>query len=298
MDPTCFLTPSQHRTNAPNAVPISKASVLRLISATPFDDIYVSNDLITDDEALTVQFVEAVGQALISILIQHLPQNSSPKKLLLSTPFVAASRLYSHLEADTPIKPRVKVEKPSSSMFVNEVLSDNMLGFMSRLTHGAARHDQAESSVQQKKDLAMQAFREESKSGISYLFAPPLTRRERVDTAPRELLQSQITWSHSPDFPRIDPVAEPSRLEALRKVNVDSDPFHIARLERREAELYPFVWIRGRVQVAMDENGNLPAGFQSEFQDVETLALLDTGNDTTVITQEFLGLNLSGRGRV
>jgi len=54
MDPACFLTPSQHRTKALNAVPISKASVLRLISATPFDDIYVSNDLITDDEAVTV----------------------------------------------------------------------------------------------------------------------------------------------------------------------------------------------------------------------------------------------------
>jgi len=192
----------------------------------------------------------------------------------------------------------MKVEKPSSSMFLNEVLSDNMLGFMSRLALDTARQDQAESSVQQKKDLAMQAFREEAESGISSLFAPPLTRPERVDTAPRDLLQSQITWSHSPNFPRIDPVAEPSRLEALRKVNVDSDPFHIARLERREVELYPFVWIRGRIQVPVDKNGNLPSGFQSEFQDVETLALLDTGNDTTIITQEFLGLNLSGRERV
>jgi len=112
----------------------------------------------------------------------------------------------------------------------------------------------------------MQAFREESDSGISSLFALPLTRGERVDTEPRELLQDQITWSHPPNFRRIDPVAQPSRLEELRKVNLDSNPFHIARLERKEVELDPFVWIRGRVQAPIDNNGNLPQVFDLNFK--------------------------------
>ena len=87
MEPACLLTSPPHRKTAPNAVPTSKASVLHFISATPFDHINVSNDFITVDEAITIQFVEALGQALISILIQHLRQNPSPKRLLLSSPF-------------------------------------------------------------------------------------------------------------------------------------------------------------------------------------------------------------------
>lgn len=76
----------------------------------------------------------------------------------------------SHLEADTPTKHRVEVEKPSS-MFVNEVLSDHTLGFMSRLVFDSPRRDQAESSIQEKKARAMQAFtREEFESGVSSPF--------------------------------------------------------------------------------------------------------------------------------
>ena len=47
-----------------------------------------------------------------------------------------------------------------------------------------------------------------------------------------------------------------------------------------------------------DNEGILPAGFESDFYDVESLALLDTGNDVTIITEEYLGVQLDSRSRV
>ena len=301
MDVDPFTPPPQRRTTTGglDAVRISKSVILSMISQTPFDGIYIHKDLITDDETNTVSFLEALGQALVTVLIQHLPQKSSPKKLLSSSLFPPGPHLHSHQEADTPTKPRMKPEKKPSSMFVNRILSNNALGFMSRLALEPPKLDQAEWSVEQKKARAMQAFREEEfKLSNSSPFALTLTRAEPVDTEPRDFLASQITWKHPPDFPRIDPIAEPSRLEELLKINLDSDPFHISRMERRKSELHPFAWIRGRVQAYIPENGNLPPGFQSEFQEVAGLALLDTGNDVTVITEECLGWNLGRRERV
>ena len=223
-----FSPPPQRRTTTGglDAVRISKAVILSMISQTPFDDIYVRKDLMTDDETNTVSFLEALGQALITVLIQHLPQKSSPKKLLSSSLFPPGPHLHSHQEVDTPTKPRMKPEKKPSSMFVSRILSNNALGFTSRLAIDPPKPDQAEWSVQQKKALAMQAFREEEfKSSNSSPFAPTLTQAELVDTEPRDLLASQITWNHPPDFPPIDPIAEPSRREELRKLNLDSVPF-------------------------------------------------------------------------
>jgi hypothetical protein len=65
-------------------------------------------------------------------------------------------------------------------------------------------------------------------------------------------------------------------------------------MERRKSEFHPFVWIRGRVEVDVAENENLSPG----FQDVASLALLDTGNDVTIITQECLRLNFGRKQRV
>lgn len=56
--------------------------------------------------------------------------------------------------------------------------------------------------------------------------------------------------------------------------------------------LYSFVSIRDRIQVEFMENGNLHPDFQSESQDVASLASLDTGNEVTIITQVYLRLNL------
>ena len=58
------------------------------------------------------------------------------------------------------------------------------------------------------------------------------------------------------------------------------------------------MWVRGHVQVPVDNQGILPAGFEREYYNVESLALVDTGNDVTIVTQEYLGIELHGRTRV
>jgi hypothetical protein len=76
-----FSSPPQRRTTTgePDDVRISKADILNMISNTLFDDIYIRRDLMSDDEATTVSFLKAIGQSLAAILIQNLPQKSSPK---------------------------------------------------------------------------------------------------------------------------------------------------------------------------------------------------------------------------
>lgn len=155
-----FSTPPQSRTTTgePDTVRISKTAILSMISKAPFEDIYIHKDLVTDDEADTVQFLEAVCQALIIALIQHLPEKSSPKKLLLSSLFPPGPHLHFLQKVDTPIEPRMKPEEKPSSTFVNGIVADNALGFMSSL---APEPPKLELSCQQKKALAMEAFRDE-----------------------------------------------------------------------------------------------------------------------------------------
>jgi hypothetical protein len=235
MDTDPFSTrPCRITTEEPDAVRISKPAILSMISKTPFDNIYIRKDLMTDDEAITVAFMEAIGQALTVLLIQHLPQKSSPKKLLSSCHFSPDPHLHFLQEVDTPIKPRMKPEKKPSSTFVNGIFTDNALGFMTRLAVEPQKLDQPDLSSQQKRALALQALKdEEFKSSNSSLFITTLTRAELIDTEPRDLLKDQITWSHPPDFPPNDPILQTARLEALRKLDIDSDPFHISRMERR-----------------------------------------------------------------
>jgi hypothetical protein len=56
-------------------------------------------------------------------------------------------------------------------------------------------------------------------------------------------------------------VIDKARFDVLRNLNIDNDPYHITGLERKLGELHPFVGVRGKVQVPVDDEGILPAGF-------------------------------------
>ena len=75
----------------------------------------------------------------------------------------------------------------------------------------------------------------------------------------------------------------------LRNLNIDNDPYYITELERKPGELHPFVWVRGKVQVPVDDEGILPAGFHKESYNVQSLAMLDNGNDVTIVNPVKLG---------
>lgn len=52
------------------------------------------------------------------------------------------------------------------------------------------------------------------------------------------------------------------------------------------------------IRVSVDNQGILAAGFDREYYNVESLALVDTGNDVAIVTQEYLGIQLHGGIRV
>jgi hypothetical protein len=58
------------------------------------------------------------------------------------------------------------------------------------------------------------------------------------------------------------------------------------------------VWVCGKLQAPVDDEGVLPAGIHKESYNVQSLAMLDTGNDVTIVTRKYLGIQLHGRTQV
>jgi hypothetical protein len=285
-----FTTPPQTFSNVPTSVEqvvkLSKAAILDFISKFPFDEVTIPTTLVSNEETQTIPFLEAFGSSLIRTLVRHVPKQSSPRKLLSS------STLSTHLprpEPETPTKPPKKdVKSTFGSSPVERIVSD-----ISLIT------SQDVMSPQQRRRLALEELDEEQRTTTFKAFT--LTRTD-VSAAPPTQAQTTVSppkWDHPPPpFHRLDYETDKTRLDALKALNIDNDPYYIARLERKQGELHPFLWVRGHVQVPADNQGILPSGFESEYYDVESLALLDTGNDVTIIAQEYLGVQLDSRSRV
>jgi hypothetical protein len=241
-----------------NVITISKAAILDLISKFPFEEVSLPTTVVSNDETQTVPFLEALGSSLIRTLISLVPNHSSPRNLISSSTL-------------SPRLPQPEQESPTKP----------------------PKHDNM--SRQQRKLLALQRLDEKQRTTTFKAFT--LTR---TDTAPPTHPEpTPPKWDHPPPaFRRLDPAIDKTRFDVLRNLNIDNDPYYIARLERKPGELHPFVWVRGKVQAPVDDEGNLPAGFHKESYNVQSLAMLDTGNDVTIVTQEYLGIQLHGPTRV
>jgi hypothetical protein len=282
MDHHRFTTPPpQTVPNVPpavgNVVTISKAAILDLISKFPFEEVSLPTTVVSNDETQTVPFIEALGSSLIKTLISLIPKHSSPRKLISSS---TLSRL-PQPEQESPAKP------PKH---------DNMSREQRKLL-ALQRFDgkQGDMSRQQRKLLALQRLDE--KQGTTTFKAFTLTQ---TDAAPLTYPEpTPPKWDHPPPvFRRMDPVIDKARFDVLRKTKIDNCPYYIARLERKPGELHPFVWVRGKLHSPVDDDGNLEAGFDKDYYSVQSLAMLDTGNDVTIVTQEYLGIQLHGPTRV
>jgi len=111
---------------------VSKAAILALISQTPFDEIYVQKDLMTDDESTTFFFLQAMGRALVSALIHNVPHQSSPQKLLLRALVPSESGIHDP-QGSPPTKLETRPEETPLSTLLNKVSSDNSKTFPSSL---------------------------------------------------------------------------------------------------------------------------------------------------------------------
>lgn len=94
-------------------------------------------------------------------------------------------------------------------------------------------------------------------------------------------------------------IAKKKRIEALKNIKIDKEPYHVTPIERKFDEYHPFVYLHGHAQIPVDDDGILPAGFDREYYEIKTLALLDTRNDVTIVTKKYyLGLELPDPTRV
>src|SRR5271163_3611605 len=85
MDPF-KTTPPRFSTPLPNPmedlIRISKRQLLNLFQSIDFEEIVIPRHSATENTDDTRWFVETVGKAFVSMLVEHYPKKTSPKKLL------------------------------------------------------------------------------------------------------------------------------------------------------------------------------------------------------------------------
>ena len=97
-------------------------------------------------------------------------------------------------------------------------------------------------SPQQKRRLALEKLDEEQRTTTFKAFMLPRTDISTALPAQPQPTLSPPKWDHPPPpFRRLDYERDKAKLDALKNLNIDNDPFYIARLERKPEELHPFL---------------------------------------------------------
>jgi hypothetical protein len=268
MDQDHVTTPPQSFSSIPvsmeNVIKLSKATILEIISNFPFEHVTIPTTHVSDNETETIPFLEALGASLIRTLIQHLPKQSSPQTLLLSS--TRAPNQQS--EQETQTNPTNKEKKLKSSP-PEKTTPDN-----------------TPMTLEEKRRLAMENMRLDDERGTTTFKKFTLIRTDvsNVRQPPQQSTFITPEWNHPrPTFFDKDAGIDELKLDALKKLNIDNDPYQIARLVRKQGELHPSVYIRGEVQVPYDNQGKLSIGFTKEYYDTDTFTLLNTGNDDMIM---------------
>jgi hypothetical protein len=102
-----------------------------------------------------------------------------------------------------------------------------------------------------------------------------------------------ISWDHPPEFPRRtddDPRVK-ALLSRLSRADVEHDPYSISRLAKEPHSNLPFVYIRGVLDNFNSEYTNEDAN-QKDTVNVADLALWDTGNEHTILCQDYFNVEI------
>jgi hypothetical protein len=100
------------------------------------------------------------------------------------------------------------------------------------------------------------------------------------------------------DDDKVPPEVDAKRMESLKEIDLDKDPYYITRLKCQLGELHPCIFILGHIGIPKDQEGNIPVEFGQELFEANDLALLDYGADCCVICTDFIGVKLNERTRV
>ena len=258
------------------AVPVSKSVLIAIIQSIPFDNIFLPDNLVNDDTTDITRFIEALGAALIEVMISKSPRKMSPRKLVA---LQYSSDEFSTLEQDTPIKRHLK---------------ETDVHARTKRSHPEPPGTEDLEPWNPFKGLIPDEIRAEMLKSIS-LEEPQRRKFTRATntltrTDPKiNPLPSIFPFEAKPlsDDDRAPPEVDAKRMEWLKEIDLDKDPYYMTRLERKPDELHPHVFIRGQVIVPKDQNGKLPAGFDQELYEVNDLALLDYGADCRTVCADF-----------
>ena len=227
MDP--FTTPPSRTSRLPsasdNVLRLSKSAVIALIQKIPFDEIYVACSIVDNDQDSTPTFLEAIGRALLDVFISHPPAKTSPQKLLSSVSFHELRQ-----EQDTLTKSRAVETTKFGEISLK--LRFNCLEITPTEGHDFSKFD-IPASVDAKRWQALQTIVKDTGQQRNSTFKCHVLTRTDPLSSPSFVLP-QLEWDHPrPNFHDVSPEVDEKRRKALEKIDLDRDPYHITRLERK-----------------------------------------------------------------
>jgi hypothetical protein len=283
MDP--FKTPVRVTPSFPftdNLTAIPKSTIISMIENIPFKEIFLPKSLVYDDDPKsTSPFIKALGQALIETMISKSLPKTSPKKLLASR---HSAYKFSPVQLETLTKPHVKetsMDGTDQSERLDPMGSEPWNPFKG-LTADEIRTEMLKSISVEKSE------RRKFTDGTGTLIwidskEPPLP----------SILPFKLQPADEPT--RSPPEVDAKRMEVLKEIDLDKNPYYLTRLERQLDEAHPRVYIRGKVIIPKDDRGHMPVEFGQEEYKANGLALLDYWADCCIICADFLGVELERR---
>jgi hypothetical protein len=287
---------------------ISKKTFIALLNSLPFHELDLQWQFISDDDdnSATLRFIRELGRALSNVQITPSAMRKSPKKLLSDTLDGHGPHRFLPAEEETPIKPRWKhIETPLPTTTQAVPSSEPCILPEQELQNKDTENDQRDAK-RKRHEAFFELYRkiEAGKQGISCSqIGLTLTGIEnRVQGShtdhiiPRAVLD-QITWDHPrPDFPprsNDDPLVKAMFAKISREA-VQRDPYSISRLAKEPTSNLPFVYIRGHVENFNSEFANEEVDHKNKLS-VEGLALWDTGNEHTIVCNDYFDVQIPDR---
>ena len=277
MDP--FATPPPRRSSRPlstqGLLHISKQRLMALFQSIHFDEIVIPRHCATEYPDDTISFLQAVGNAFVSTLIQHYPRHSSPKKLLEAS-------VTQDPESPTPMH---AAPPASESLFARQIHDDDRPPDAS-----AARPKEDLKTTMRRMAVASIMARQ---SGMSHPHNLILTQDDHI--APmRPMTPPPINPDPRPYTFRSRPaVLESLRDEIHRLSESTEDPYTITSVGTAlDNSNHQYVYVKADVTIIPDQTGRISTLFEKDTYRLERFAMFDTGADVCIICDDVLEVRL------
>lgn len=206
-----------------DAIHISKEQLLNLFESIEFEEIVIPRNSATEHDDDTAWFLETVGKAFVSMLIEHYPKKTSPKKLLQTSATAIA------LPRET----------------------------MSTMTAPATTAEDSRSAMHQ---IAIASIMARSSGMLCLSFI--LTLDNHIATV-RPITPPPIPLESDPYTFRSRPgVLESLRDEINQLSKSTQEPYTVVSMATALSDSnHPYDYVKFQVKVVPDDNGSMPSAF-------------------------------------